>query len=42
VLSGVITYEDYRHFQTQYYQPDSPEKQRLRRTTMKNTMKNTH
>lgn len=33
VLSGVITYEDYRQFQTQQYQPDSHEEQWLRSTT---------
>jgi len=33
VLSGVITYEDYRQFQTQDDQPDSQEEQWLRSTT---------
>jgi hypothetical protein len=30
VISGVITWEDYRQFQTQAYQPDSPEEQSIR------------
>jgi hypothetical protein len=32
-LTGVITHEDYRRFQTQYYQPDSQEEQWLRSTS---------
>ena len=30
VISGVITWEDYRQFQAQAYQPDSPEEQSIR------------
>jgi len=33
VLSGIITYDDYRQFQTQDYQPGSREDQSLRSTT---------
>jgi hypothetical protein len=33
VLSGVITYEGYRQFLTQHYQPGAPEEQGVRSTT---------